>query len=98
VIFQLEIEPKNSELELTGIRKPSVGTADFNQWADEIFKKLNTFSELFILIIAHNKSLSLGKGSHNKRINHTGRSLAVFRDSLSGFESFKARWLSTPSP
>jgi hypothetical protein len=57
VMFQLEIEPKNSELELTGIRKPSVGTADFNQWADEIFKNLNTFSELFISIIAHNKAV-----------------------------------------
>jgi len=56
-MFQLEIEPNNSELELTGIRKPSVGTAAFNQWADEIFKNLNTFSELFISIIAHNKAV-----------------------------------------
>jgi hypothetical protein len=58
VMFQLEIEPKNSELELTGIRKPSMGTTDFNQWADEIFKNLNSFSELFISIItAHNKAV-----------------------------------------
>ncbi len=51
VMFQLELKPKNSELELTGVRRPSMGTTDFNQWADEIFEKLNAFSELFISII-----------------------------------------------
>ncbi len=58
LMFQLEIKPKNSEIELTGIRKPSIGTTDFNQWADETFKNLNAFSELFISIIAHNKANS----------------------------------------
>ncbi len=57
VMFQLEITPKNSGLELKEIRKPSMGTTDFNQWADETFKNLNDFSELFIsIIIAHKKS------------------------------------------
>ena len=58
VMFQLEIKPNNSEIELTGIRMPSIGTTDFNQWADETFIKLNAFSELFISIIAHNKTNS----------------------------------------
>jgi len=58
VMFQLEIEPKNSEIELTGIRKPSIGTTDFNQWAGETLKNLSAFSELFISIIAHNKANS----------------------------------------
>ena len=54
VMFQLEIEPKNSGLELTGIKKPSLGSTDFNLWANEILKNLNSFSELFISEIAHN--------------------------------------------
>lgn len=58
VMFQLEIKPKNSEIELTRIRKPSIGATDFNQWADETFKNLNAFSELFISMIAHNKDSS----------------------------------------
>jgi hypothetical protein len=33
-----------------------------------------------------------------KHYSTNDQSLAVFRDSLSGFENFKARWLSTPSP
>ncbi|MCZ6804323.1 MAG: hypothetical protein O7D86_10415 [Proteobacteria bacterium] len=58
VMFQLEIKPNKSEIELTGIIKPSIGTTDFNQWADDTFKKLNAFSELFISIIVHNKTNS----------------------------------------
>lgn len=58
VMFQLEIEAKNSEIELTGIRKPSIGTTDFDQWAGETLKNLSAFSELFISIIAHNKANS----------------------------------------
>lgn len=57
-MFQLEIEPKNSEIELTGIRKPSFGTTDFNQWAGETLELLSAFSELFISIIVHNKDKS----------------------------------------
>ena len=58
VMFQLEIEAKNSEIELTGIRKPSIGTTDFNQWAGETLENLSAFSESFISILAHNKANS----------------------------------------
>lgn len=50
VMFQLEIKLRNSELELTAIKKPSIGTTDFNQWADEILGNLSNFSQSFIEI------------------------------------------------
>lgn len=56
IMFQLEIISKNSEIELTGIRKPSIGTTNFDQWADETFKNLNVFSKSLISIIANNKA------------------------------------------
>lgn len=58
IMFQLEMKAKNSEIELTGIRKPSIGTTVFNQWADETLKNLNDFSKSFFLIIPHNKANS----------------------------------------
>jgi hypothetical protein len=58
VMFQLEIRPKNLEIELTGISKPAIGETDFNQWADKTFKNLNAFSEMFISIISHQKANS----------------------------------------
>jgi len=53
------MKAKNSEIELTGIRKPSIGKTDFNQWADETLKNLNDFSKSFFLIIPHNKANSV---------------------------------------
>jgi len=58
VMLQLEIKPKNSELELTAIKKPTIGTTDFNKWADEILENLSNFSKSFTEVIkAHNQRL-----------------------------------------
>jgi hypothetical protein len=58
VMFQLEIKLKNSELELTAIKKPSIGITDFNQWTDEILGSLSNFSQSFIEVIkAYNQRL-----------------------------------------
>ncbi len=58
LMFQLEIKPKNSELELIKIKKPSVGTTTFDQYAEETFICVSDFSKSFITALkAHNNSL-----------------------------------------
>jgi len=58
VMFQLEIKPNNSELNLTGIKKPTIGSIDFDKWADEILRNIDNFSESFTEVIkAHNQRL-----------------------------------------
>ncbi len=59
VMFQLEIQPKNSRLELSIIKKPSMGTTDFNRWADEIFQNLDDFANSFVKALkAHNQAIN----------------------------------------
>ena len=51
VMFQLEITPRVSELELSELKKPSINNINFDQYAEETYRQLTDFSQSFIKIL-----------------------------------------------
>ena len=51
VMFQLEIAPSGSEIELCKLKKPSINNINFDQYAAETYNQINEFSLSFIKIL-----------------------------------------------